>query len=142
MKQGVLIQSRYKEDGTITKVKYEINPYDYASGLLLSVQRFAVILFTTKGTDPIRPWFGTKFNSIAHGNVGTTKTMELNIRDTIRDAHTQLMDFQNSEANLTDDDRIKTVDLVSFTIDESSRLIVTLMFTGYTDEAVTTSLGG
>lgn len=142
MKKGVLIQQRYNAKGVVTKVKYTINPYDSAQGLLRVVQRYAVILLTTKGTDPIRPWFGTNFNAILQSNISSTRQTELYVRDCVSDAQTQILDFQNSEVGLNEDDKLQSVQLTNFTIDEDSHLIVTLKFTGYSKEAITVSLGG
>jgi len=74
-------------------------------------------------------------------NVGGKQEAMLFARDQITDAITQFLTLQGQEsANMSDDDYIDAIDIVSITIDTSNKVSIQLMFYARTKNAILVSL--
>lgn len=133
MISGLLITSRLKPGYGPEKVSYTLNPYDKAQGPIRAMQKFAVILMTTKGTDPLRPWFGTYLTKLYRMNVqlnGETLTF---VRDQISSAIKQFFQLQakesvqNKEAQETYD-LVDSITVTDISLDAENHINVTLLF--------------
>jgi hypothetical protein len=139
-KRGVLMQPRLDASGNIVLVKYDTNPYQYAVGVIRSIQKFSVVLLTTKGTDPIRPWFGTLFSSLLKMNITNKTDLDVFVNDQVDDAKNQFFTLQNEDTTLIEVDRISNIKLVSVELSETGAISVTIRFYASSGDSVTISV--
>lgn len=142
MKKSVLMTPGYDKNGYIIRSIFSTDPYDTAEGLLRITQKFAAILLTSKGTDSIRPWFGTRFNEIATGNIGDIAVLKMNIKAQVDDAYQQYVRLQDDDVGLTKDDLLASVVVKDIIVNEDASVGVVLRFTSYTQRAIELSLRG
>lgn len=128
MKKSVLMQPKLSYRRGTVRVTYETNPYGIAAGPLRSMQKYAVIALTTKGTDGIRPWFGTKLAELPLMNMYNTKEVELFIRDQVKDATRQFFLLQSQDHNLGEEDIINSIELKNIEISERGNILIEIMF--------------
>lgn len=87
-----------------------------ATGVQKVAQMFAYCLFTTKGSDPIRPDFGTEFSTLALSSNITKDANDVvrGVSDSIKDAEAQVKALANTGArdiaSQLDHARLITVD--------------------------------
>lgn len=140
-KSGVLIEPRFKENRALCQVTFETNPYDIAQGLVRNIQKFMVIMLTTKGTDVIRPWFGTYFSSLPRTNIGSPADIKLFVKDQVADAQAQFIKLQGTDAKTLDAvDTVTNITISDIVITSTNKVAVYLLFTGGSQEAITVSL--
>ena len=141
LKSGVLMEPRFKKEGGITRVIYETNPYDKATGLLRIVQKFSVVLLTTKGSDTVRPWFGTLFSLLPQMNIGKKSDLDVFVRDQVNDARAQFDILQNEDrSTLSADDYLNNVEILGIEVVNTNNVVVSLRFTSATEQALEYSL--
>ena len=130
---GLRLLSVLKKDYGPEKVSYTLKPKYNVKGPSRSIQKFVVILMTTLGTDPIRPWFGTLLNKLYLMNVAKGDTTSAFVKEQVLSAISQYFRLQSEEAvqngaECTDDDKIQSIDVVSITVDAEHHVIATLRF--------------
>lgn len=140
MKKSVLMQPLLTYKRGATRVIYETNPYKIAAGPLRSMQKYAVIALTAKGSDSLRTWFGTNLSDLPLMNMYDTKAIELFIRDEVREATRQFFLLQNQESNLAKEDIIESIELHSISINGVNNVQIEIMFYPLVGSSVTLSL--
>ena len=140
-KSGVLIEPRFKENSALCQVSFETNPYDIAQGLIRNIQKFVIIMLTTKGTDLVRPWFGTYFSSLPRSNIGSVADIQLFVKDQVSDAQTQFFKLQSNDSSTLDlTDTVTNITLTDIVITDKNKIAVYLYFTGGNQESLSVSL--
>lgn len=132
MISGLPINPRLKDVGVIQRVTYTLNPYDKAEGPIRAMQKLMIILLTTVGTDPIRPWFGTKLSRICMMNTANNEETKLLISDEVSEGIRQFFKLQSEEFNQnnqTANDIIKSIELMDISIDANRRVSLKIKFT-------------
>lgn len=141
MKRSVLIQPKLSIRRNVQRVLYQTNTKGIAEGVLRSMQRYAAIALTTKGTDKIRPWLGTALPQVALMNIHDPEEMKLFVRDELRTAGNQLFLLQDEDVDtLMDSDIIEGLEVVSVEIDEDRRVVGTVRFYPKDSEAIEMSV--
>lgn len=140
MKKGVLMQPKLSYRRGAVRVTYETNPYGIAEGPIRSMQKYAVIALTTKGSDSIRPWFGTRLSELPLMNMYNTTEVELFIKDEVKEATRQYFLLQNAEPNLTPDDIIDSIELQGISINNRNNIVIVIRFYPLTGTAIALSL--
>lgn len=140
MRRGLRIMNSFSKNNVI-RTSFGTDGSGVSEGLHSCIQRFIVILMTYKGTDSIRPWFGTYFPGIPKMNVINMSALELFVKEQVNEAREQFYRLENEDTSkLTDDDRLKSVEVVDMYINAQYRVVVKLHFTSYTDVGFTTVL--
>ena len=141
LKTGVLIEPRFRKSGGIIRVTYETNPYDKATGLLRIVQKFSVILLTTKGSDKVRPWFGTYFPVLPQMNIGVKADLDIFVKDQVADAKSQFDILQSEDkSTLSPDDYLQDVKILGIEVVNTNNVVVSLRFISATDKSLEQAL--
>lgn len=132
MISGLIMTPRLESDIGPVRVKYTLDPYDKVAGPLRAMQKFTVILMTGVGTDPIRPWFGTKLSKLVRMNVVDTTETKVFVRDQVSEAIRQffkLQSLESSQNTQTADDIITSIELISLDINAANQIFITVRFT-------------
>ena len=132
MISGLLINPQLISNVGPKQLKYTLEPYNKSEGPLRAVQKFAVILMTTQGSDSIRPWFGTKLSRLSRMNIVDRVETELFIRDQVTEGIRQFFKLQSEESiqNAQDaDDLITSIELLDVNINEANQIYVRIKFT-------------
>ena len=132
MISGLLINPQLISNVGPKQLKYTLEPYNKAEGPLRAVQKFAVILMTTQGSDSIRPWFGTKLSRLSRMNIVDRVETELFIRDQVTEGIRQFFKLQSEESvqNAQEaDDLITGIELLDVNINEANQIYVRIKFT-------------
>lgn len=140
MKQSLRMEPKINAIGLRTKVTFETDPYSIATGALRNMQKYCAILLTTKGTDKLRPNFGTNLVDLQGMNIQTTSETRLFITDQINSANSQFFAIQNADRTLLEDDIMLNVTLIDISISSTNKIIISLLFTPKTTKAITMSL--
>ena len=141
MKRSILIQPKLSIRRNVQRVLYHTDTKGIAEGVLRSMQRYAAIALTSKGTDKLRPWLGTSLPQVALMNIQDPDEMKLFVRDELRAAGNQLFLLQDEDADtLLDSDVIEGLEVVSVDIDEDRRIIGTVRFYPKNNEAIDMSV--
>ena len=141
LKSGVLIEPRFRKSGGIIRVTYETNPYDKATGLLRIVQKFSVVLLTTKGSDKVRPWFGTYFSRLPQMNIGVKADLDIFVRDQVADAKSQFDILQGEDkSTLAPDDYLRDVKILGIEVVNTNNVVVSLRFISATEQSLEQAL--
>ena len=141
LKTGVLIEPRFRKSGGIIRVTYETNPYDKATGLLRIVQKFSVILLTTKGSDKVRPWFGTYFPRLPQMNIGVKADLDIFVKDQVADAKSQFDVLQGEDkSTLSPDDYLQDVKILGVEVVNTNNVVVSLRFISATEQSLEQAL--
>ena len=117
--------------GTVI-VTFTLDHYDQVAGPLRSMQKFTVILMTGVGTDPFRPWDGTKLSKLVRMNVVDTTDTKVFVRDQVSEAIRQffkLQSLESSQNTQTADDIITSIELISLDINAANQISMTVRFT-------------
>ena len=137
MQRGIQMDPWFDVSGLPSRVLFQTNYYSEAVGVLPPIQRFATILLSTLGSDPVRPWLGTKFNQLPRMNIVNKTELHSFVSGEVDKAKVQFFTLQDEETDvLTQDDIISTIDLVSVDILEGSRIVVNILFKPLTTEAI------
>ncbi|MDD2230753.1 MAG: hypothetical protein PHY48_15310 [Candidatus Cloacimonetes bacterium] len=139
MKKGILMQPRLSTRKGAMRVTYDTNPYVYAKGPIRCMQRYAVIALTTKGSDALKPSFGTRLVELPLMNMYNEVEMQLFIKDQVKDASKQFFLLQDSELNSAVD-VVTSIELESVYISEQNTIVIKIRFYPLTSDAVTLSL--
>lgn len=132
MISGLIMTPRLESNVGPVRVRYTLDPYDKVAGPLRAMQKFTVILMTGVGTDPIRPWFGTKLSKLVRMNVVDTTETKVFVRDQVSEAIRQffkLQSLESSQNTQTADDIITSIELISLDINASNQISITVRFT-------------
>lgn len=140
MKTGVLMQPLLSYQRGTVRITYETDPYLRAEGPIRSMQKFAVIALTTKGSDAIRPWFGTNLSQLPLMNMYNEREVELFIRDEVREAIKQFFIIQSDDTGLTTDDIIDSIELINISINSRNNILIEIMFYPQNGDAIKYSL--
>lgn len=143
MISGLIINPRLNPKGYKDQVLYTLDPYDTVSGPLRAMQKFTAIMMTTKGTDPIRPWFGTHISQLCRMNIVNREETKLLIKDEISDAVDQFFKLQAEESfrnRQTSHDVIVSIDLVAVDINLSNQIAFNIRFTPLKQESIVYSI--
>jgi hypothetical protein len=88
-------------------------------GLQKLAQLYLKVLFTTRGSDPLRPSFGTTvFAAITRVNIPSASVLETLLRTDIRDAETQVRSMTQGGAN--SDEILSSVSIVELSVGDSA----------------------
>lgn len=96
----------------IMEVSYSLKTKKATIGPLRSMQKFKVILLTSTGTDPLRPWFGTKLNKLIRMNITNTTELRYFIRQECKSAINQFFNLQAGEAKQNNQKAIDVIDSI------------------------------
>ena len=132
MISGLILTSRLESNVGRVLVSYELDPYDRAEGPIRAMQKFVVILMTTVGTDPLRPWFGTQMPQLCRMNIVDRAETRIFVQDQVSEAIRQFFKLQSGEYSQnvqTADDIITAIELTDLTIDTGNYISLTLRFT-------------
>lgn len=132
MISGLIMTPRLESNAGPVRVNYTLDPYDKVEGPLRAMQKFTVILMTGVGTDPIRPWFGTKLSKLVRMNVVDTTETKVFVRDQVSEAIRQFFKLQSLESaqnTQTADDIITSIELMSLEINAANQISITVRFT-------------
>jgi len=132
MISGLIMTPRLESNIGPVRVTYTLDPYDKVAGPLRAMQKFTVILMTGVGTDPIRPWFGTKLSKLVRMNVVDTTETKVFVRDQVSEAIRQffkLQSLESSQNTQTADDIITSIELISLDINAANQISITVRFT-------------
>ena len=132
MISGLIMTPRLESNVGPVRVRYTLDPYDKVAGPLRAMQKFTVILMTGGGTDPIRPWFGTKLSKLVRMNVVDTTETKVFVRDQVSEAIRQffkLQSLESSQNTQTADDIITSIELISLDINAANQISITVRFT-------------
>lgn len=143
MISGLIINPRLNPRGYRSPVTYTLEPYDTATGPVRAMQKFTVIMMTTIGSDPIRPWFGTKISRLCRMNLVDKAETKLLIRDEINSAIDQFFKLQAMESTQnrqTSNDLIMAIDLVDIDINDLNQISFTIRFIPVKQEAIVYSI--
>jgi len=116
---------------TKKEINYTLDSYSVTKGPLRSMQKFVVILQTERGSDPIRPWFGTKIANINLMNIVNKTELELFLRSECSSAISQFFKLQEEESTQsaqTGYDIIEGLELLKVKIDESNTISLVFKF--------------
>jgi hypothetical protein len=139
MKAGVLIQPKLRYGKT--RIVYETNPYKLAEGVSRAMQRYSVIALTVKGSDSLRPWFGTALPDIPKMNVSDKKQLEILVRDQLKDAIDQFFILQQLEIEtMQDEDIMDSIAIGEVTVTDSNGVHAQVIFYPRSGEAVDIAL--
>ena len=124
MKIGLSIMPKYNKDRQAHKANFTTDSTEFSQGLHMCIQRFAAILFSEKGTDPLRPWFGTKLPALPRSNISSLAAITTFVTAQVDDASEQFFRFQNEEkATKTIDDMLQTVYIIDIITSPRDRSI-------------------
>lgn len=132
MISGLIMHPRLESNVGPQRVGYTLDPYDKVEGPLRAMQKFTVILMTSIGTDPLRPWFGTRISKLVRMNIIDLTETQVFIRDQVSDAIRQFFKLQNAENSQntqTADDIITSIELISIDINNANQISLTIRFT-------------
>ena len=132
MISGVLINPQLISNVGPKQLKYTLEPYKEAQGPLRAVQKFAIILMTTQGSDSLRPWFGTKMSRLSRMNIVDRVETELFIRDQVTEGVRQFFKLQAEESvqnAQTADDLITSIELLEVDINTANQVSVVIKLT-------------
>lgn len=137
----VLMQPKLVNKRGAVRITYSTDPYLIATGALRSMQRFAAIALTTRGTDTIRPWFGTILPQFPLMTMGDRVTILAEARAELQDAISQFFIIQDSMVDqLADADLIDTIDIVDVRIQNYNSLYMEVRFYPRNSAAITLSI--
>lgn len=131
MISGLIVNPRLESNVGKTEVLYSLDPYDKAEGPVRAMQKFTVILMTTVGTDPLRPWFGTYLSRLCKMNIVDRTETQLFVRDQVSDAIRQFFSLQSAEGGQNKqgaDDVISSIELVSLNINDANQISLEIKF--------------
>lgn len=141
MQRGIQMDPWFDATGIPTKVLFETNYYTEATGVLPPIQRFASILLSTLGSDPVRPWLGTDFNKLPRMNIVSEEDLNDFVSAEVDKAKVQFFALQTEEAaTMSNDDVISSISLNGVSILEGSRVVVNILFVPLTSEAINVAL--
>lgn len=141
MQRGIQMDPWFDVSGIPSRVLFQTNYYSEAVGVLPPIQRFATILLSTFGSDPVRPWLGTNFNQLPRMNIVNKEELHSFVSTEVDKAKVQFFTLQDEETDvLTQDDIISTIDLVGVEVLEGSRVVVNILFKPLTTEAINVAL--
>jgi hypothetical protein len=140
MKTGVLMQPLLNYRLGTVRITYQTDPYLKAVGPIRSMQKYTVIALTTKGTDTLRPWFGTHLAQLPLMNMYNTAEVELFIRDEVKEATKQFFIIQNDDTNLKSEDIIDSIELKSISINNRNNIAIEIMFYPLKGDSISLSL--
>jgi hypothetical protein len=132
MISGLLINPQLISNVGPKQLKYTLEPYKEAQGPLRAVQKFAIILMTTQGSDSLRPWFGTKMSRLSRMNIVDRVETELFIRDQVTEGVRQFFKLQAEESvqnAQTADDLITSIELLEVDINTANQVSVVIKLT-------------
>ncbi len=132
MISGLLINPQLISNVGPKQLKYTLEPYKEAQGPLRAVQKFAIILMTTQGSDSLRPWFGTKMSRLSRMNIVDRVETELFIRDQVTEGVRQFFKLQAEESvqnTQTADDLITSIELLEVDINTANQVSVVIKLT-------------
>lgn len=132
MISGLLINPQLISNVGPKQLKYTLEPYKEAQGPLRAVQKFAIILMTTQGSDSLRPWFGTKMSRLSRMNIVDRVETELFIRDQVTEGIRQFFKLQAEESvqnAQTADDLITSIELLEVDINTANQVSVVIKLT-------------
>ena len=132
MISGLLINPQLISNVGLKQLKYTLEPYKEAQGPLRAVQKFAIILMTTQGSDSLRPWFGTKMSRLSRMNIVDRVETELFIRDQVTEGVRQFFKLQAEESvqnAQTADDLITSIELLEVDINTANQVSVVIKLT-------------
>lgn len=127
----------------IRQVFYTMDPYDKSEGPVRAMQKFTVILLTTKGTDALHPWLGTQMSSLPRMNLTQGTELKLFVKDQVNEAISQFFRLQAQERTQNDQtvyDVITDIEFLGVEVKDKNRLAVTVRFTPAARESVIYSL--
>ena len=143
MKRGILIEPYLKEGAGYQQISFETNPYAYAVGPIRSVQKFAVICLTTRGSDLLNPKSGSNIPKIVRSTTADKGALQTLVRKEINSAISQFFELQALEASqLTNYDRITRITLEEITVDSLNRVQIKVSFTNKAGDKTTIPLLG
>ena len=131
MISSLIMNPRLEPNVGPAKLNYTLDPYDKAEGPLRAMQKFAVILLTTVGSDPIRPWFGTYISRLCRMNVVDRTETKIFVRDQVSEAIRQFFKLQSEEATQnrqTADDVITSIELVDLDLSADNNVFLRIKF--------------
>lgn len=131
MISGLIINPLLEPNKGRIEVKYTLDPYTKVEGPLRAMQKFTVILMTTVGTDPLRPWFGTYISRLCRMNIVDRTETQIFIRDQISEAIRQFFLLQSGESSQNKqsaDDLISSIELVNLNIDAANTITIEIKF--------------
>lgn len=131
MISSLIINPRLEQNIGPVRLEYTLDPYDKAEGPLRAMQKFTVILLTTVGSDPIRPWFGTYISRLCRMNVVDRSETKIFVRDQISEAIRQFFKLQSEEAQQntqTADDVITSIELVELDLNSANQISLRIKF--------------
>lgn len=131
MISSLIMNPRLEPNVGPEKLNYTLDPYDKAEGPLRAMQKFAVILLTTVGSDPIRPWFGTYISRLCRMNVVDRTETKIFVRDQVSEAIRQFFKLQSEEATQnrqTADDVITSIELVDLDLSADNNVFLRIKF--------------
>ena len=132
MISGLLINPQLISNVGPKQLKYTLEPYKEAQGPLRAVQKFAIILMTTQGSDSLRPWFGTKMSRLSRMNIVDRVETELFIRDQVTEGVRQFFKLQAEESvqnTQTADDLITSIELLEVDINAANQVSIVIKLT-------------
>ena len=131
MISSLIINPRLEQNIGPVRLHYTLDPYDKAEGPIRAMQKLAVILMTTVGSDPIRPWFGTYISRLARMNVVDRTETKIFVRDQVSEAIRQFFKLQSEESqqnNQTADDVISSIELVELDLNSNNEIFMRIKF--------------
>lgn len=131
MISGLIINPRLEGKVGPVEVKYTLDPYDKAEGPVRAMQKFTVILMTTVGTDPLRPWFGTYLSRLCRMNIVDRTETQIFVRDQVSEAIRQFFVLQSAESSQniqSSDDVISSIELVNLDINDANQISLEIKF--------------
>ena len=124
-----------------TRVTFETNPFLKAVGPIRSIQKYAVIALTTKGSDSLLPWFGTQLSQLPLMNMYNKTELTLFIKDEVASATKQFFTLQQNDADtLAQADVIDSIELISINISDAGNVSIEIMFYPLVGESIKYSL--
>lgn len=131
MISSLIMNPRLEPNIGPVRLTYTLDPYDKAEGPLRAMQKFAVILLTTVGSDPIRPWLGTYISRLSRMNIVDRTETKIFIRDQVSEAIRQFFKLQSEESQQnrqTADDVITSIELVELDLDADNHAFLRVKF--------------
>lgn len=131
MISSLILNPRLEKNVGPMRLQYTLDPYDKADGPLRAMQKFSVILLTTVGSDPIRPWFGTYISRLCRMNIVDRTETRIFVKDQISEAIRQFFKLQSEETKQNDqtvDDIITSIELVDLNLDDANQVYARIKF--------------
>lgn len=125
------------------EIKYTLYTKDGIAGPLRAMHKFVVIMLTTKGSDPLHPWFGTYINDMITSNTNNKEETILSIREEANEAIKQFFKLQALEGTSnyqTDVDVINSIEILNIDIDIHNKVTMTIKFKPLKESSIVFSI--